>query len=33
MAGLRDATVEVAGFEVTDALAQIYRSGPVEAGS
>jgi hypothetical protein len=29
-AGLRDATVEVAGFEVTDALAQIYRSGPVE---
>src|SRR5215203_3934647 len=25
-AGLRDATVEVTGFEVTDALAQIYRS-------
>jgi hypothetical protein len=30
-AGLREATVEVAGFEVTDALAQIYRSGPVES--
>jgi hypothetical protein len=29
-AGLADTTVEVAGFEVTDALAQIYRSGPVE---
>jgi uncharacterized protein len=29
--GLRDATAEVAGFEVTDALAQIYRSGPVES--
>lgn len=29
-AALRDATVEVTGFEVTDALAQIYRSGPVE---
>ena len=30
-AGLGDATVEVTGFEVTDALAQIYRSGPVES--
>ena len=30
-AGLSDATVEVGGFEVTDALAQIYRSGPVES--
>ena len=29
-ANLGDTTVEVAGFEVTDALAQIYRSGPVE---
>jgi hypothetical protein len=29
--GLRDATVDVGGFEVTDALAQIYRSGPVES--
>jgi hypothetical protein len=29
--GLRDATVGVGGFEVTDALAQIYRSGPVES--
>ncbi len=28
---LGDATLTVAGFEVTDALAQIYRSGPVEA--
>jgi uncharacterized protein len=28
---LRDATVDVAGFEVTDALAQVYRSGPVES--
>jgi uncharacterized protein len=30
-AGLREASVEVTGFEVTDALAQIYRSGPVES--
>ena len=29
--GLREAGVEVTGFEVTDALAQIYRSGPVES--
>jgi hypothetical protein len=29
--GLRDATVDVGGFEVTDALAQIYRSGPIES--
>ena len=28
---LEDATVTVTGFEVTDALAQIYRSGPVES--
>ena len=28
---LGDATVDVAGFEVTDALAQVYRSGPVES--
>ena len=28
---LKDATVTVTGFEVTDALAQIYRSGPVES--
>jgi hypothetical protein len=30
-AGLREASVEVTGFEVTDALAQIYRTGPVES--
>jgi hypothetical protein len=30
-AGLRDLTVEVTGFEVTDALAQLYRSGPAES--
>ena len=30
-AGLQSASVEVTGFEVTDALAQIYRSGPVES--
>jgi hypothetical protein len=29
--GLNSASVEVTGFEVTDALAQIYRSGPVES--
>ena len=29
--GLHEASVEVTGFEVTDALAQIYRSGPVES--
>ena len=29
--GLRDASVGVAGFEVNDALAQLYRSGPVES--
>jgi hypothetical protein len=30
-AGLKDLSVEVSGFEVTDALAQIYRTGPVES--
>jgi uncharacterized protein len=30
-AGLNSPSVEVTGFEVTDALAQIYRSGPVES--
>ena len=30
-AGLSSPSVEVTGFEVTDALAQIYRSGPVES--
>ena len=30
-AGLADATVGVGGVEVTDALAQVYRSGPVES--
>ena len=30
-AGLQAASVEVTGFEVTDALAQIYRTGPVES--
>ena len=30
-AGLQSASVEVTGFEVTDALAQVYRSGPVES--
>lgn len=30
-AGLKAASVEVTSFEVTDALAQIYRSGPVES--
>ena len=29
--GLHDATVGVGSFEVTDALAQLYRSGPVES--
>lgn len=29
--GLHDATVGIGGFEVTDALAQLYRSGPVES--
>lgn len=30
-AGLKDATIEVSGFEVTDALAQVYRTGPAES--
>jgi uncharacterized protein len=30
-ARLREATLDVTGFEVTDALAQVYRSGPVES--
>jgi hypothetical protein len=30
-ASLADVKVEVAGFEVTDAQAQLYRSGPVES--
>jgi len=30
-AALKDLTVEVSGFEVTDALAQLYRTGPVES--
>ena len=31
MPACRSASVEVTGFEVTDALAQVYRSGPVES--
>lgn len=30
-AGLKASSVEVTSFEVTDALAQVYRSGPVES--
>lgn len=30
-AAMKDTSVDVTGFEVTDALAQIYRSGPVES--
>jgi uncharacterized protein len=30
-AGLREASVEVTSFEVTDGLAQTYRTGPVES--
>ena len=30
-AGLKATSIDVTGFEVTDALAQVYRSGPVES--
>ncbi|MFO1036785.1 MAG: SIMPL domain-containing protein [Geminicoccaceae bacterium] len=30
-AGVPDSAIEVVGFEVTDLLAQVYRSGPVES--